>query len=422
MVLKGSAELRNAIEKYLAGDSAAFDVIYRESIRYITRCVLNVLNRTAPEATDELQQDIIQDTYVTIATKLNTLNNPDAFLQWAGQIATNHALRTWKKDVQRQMVELADPEGLDNLADDAFIPEDILWDKEKRAMIRKALDELPDNQYMCVVEYFYNGLTEKEVAEKLGMPLNTVKTNLSRAKKKLRDILETKEKKSGVKLFSLGGILVMLLWHESFSVAASAAQEAVVLQAVQSATGITTTTATVAATTTVKAAAGSAVAKTVAGVLAATVLAGGLAIGLSGSNAEIPEDAFRYNGHSYYIMAEDCATWEDAQAFCESKDGYLAVITDEEENAALHGYLTESGQPSAYFGLYLDEETGEWKWVDGESVEYVNWHPSEPNNERNCERYGMFYFKYPGGEWNDGGYGVSTMEDTKLFLCEWDED
>lgn len=209
MIIQPNQELTQAIARYQNGDMAAFDIIYYNSLPYITKCVLNVLNRTAPGASEELRQDIIQDTYMTIADKLNTLQAPGAFFQWAGQIATHHAQRTWNRDLWRQEME-ASAEDLDyELMDEDFIPEDILENREKQQQIRKLLDELPTNQYLCIVEYFYNGLKETEVAQKLEMPVNTVKTNLSRAKKKLKAIMEDQQKK-GIKLYSMGWLLAFL--------------------------------------------------------------------------------------------------------------------------------------------------------------------------------------------------------------------
>ena len=426
MVLKASRKLVLAIQEYQKGDDAAFDTIYHESIQYVTRCVLNVLNRTAPGASEDLKQDIIQDTYFTISAKLDTLQNPEAFLQWAGQIATRHALRTWKKDIVLHETEVSDDEVPLNLADDKYIPEDILLNEEKRQMLRSVLKELSDNQYFCIVEYFYNGLTEREIAEKLGMPLNTVKTNLSRGKKKLETLIGETEKRSGVRLYSLGGVLLILLWQDALAVSASAAEEAAILGAIHAqASG---TAASAASTAGASAKAGVTIKSGVAAKAAAAALAGTVAIGsiaggvvLTHKNHQIPDDAFRFNGHSYYILEEQCDTWEEAQRYCESVGGHLAVITSQEENEALYGYTAECQIESAYFGLYLDEETGEWKWVNGEELNYLNWNKGEPNNQEGIEKYGMFYFKYTSGTWNDGGFGMGTERDTTAFLCEWDE-
>lgn len=44
----------------------------------------------------------------------------------------------------------------------------------------------------------------------------------------------------------------------------------------------------------------------------------------------IPSDAFVYNGHKYYIYSNVADTWEEAETYCESFGGHLAVITNEE--------------------------------------------------------------------------------------------
>lgn len=207
MAIKASDKLISAVRRYQAGDDSAFDIIYYESIQYITRCVLNVVNKTAADASDDAKQDIIQETYMTVAAKLHTLQNPEAFLQWAGQTATRLAERTWIRDSRRYQQEMPEEDLLYEPVDESFIPEDILQNREKQRIIRQILEELPTTQYLCIVEYFYNGLKEAQVAEKLGMPLNTVKTNLRRAKQKLKDAIETTEKTEGIRLHSMGWLL-----------------------------------------------------------------------------------------------------------------------------------------------------------------------------------------------------------------------
>ena len=214
MAIQPTPELIRAIQNYKKGQRQAFEVLYRSSLPYLTKSVLNVINRTTSGADETLLQDILQDTYLTIAEKLDTLQKEEAFYQWAGQIATNHALRTWKKAIQRQELEQGEDELLYELIDEKFIPEDILEDREKQQLIRNMLQELPTGQYLCLIEYFYNGLKEKEIAEKLQMPLGTVKTNLFRAKKKLKDIVQTYEKKHDVKLYSMSWLLWLLLGED----------------------------------------------------------------------------------------------------------------------------------------------------------------------------------------------------------------
>ena len=214
MAIQPTIELSQAIRAYKSGDRKAFSAIYRLSRPYLAKCAANVVNRVAPNAPGDLMEDVLQDTFMTIAEKLDTLQNEDAYFQWAGQIVTNHTLRACKKDSVWWNMEQPEDDLVYEEADERFIPEDILENQEKQQLIRGMLQQLPSGQYMCLVEYFYNDLKEREIADKLEMPLGTVKTNLSRAKKKLKDIVQTHEKKNGVKLYSMSWLLLVLFWDD----------------------------------------------------------------------------------------------------------------------------------------------------------------------------------------------------------------
>ena len=424
MAILASQELIRAIRSYKAGDQQAFEDIYSGSIQYVTRCVLTVLNRTAPGASEDLRQDIIQDTYLTIATKLDTLQSEEAFLQWAGQIATNHALRTWEKDVRRQEREQSEDDMLYELPDERFIPEDILYNLEKQQMIRKMLQELPTSQYLCLVEYFYNGLKETEVAQKLGMPLGTVKTNLSRAKKKLKDIVQTHEKKTGVKLYSMSWLL-LLLWKAIRIPAPTPAQTQAAVRAVMaqlpkaagaavagasgsaSAAGTAGTSGSASAAGVGSAATGAAAkaaiplaAKIAAVVLAAATAIGGVTAVISGSKEPAPmvetgpapivgeygPESMHYNGH-YYNLVGPFEDWNQVQEYRDKFGGYPMSVGSEEENWILSEFLWETVvsyeengewystevQYPVYIGFYWDREENQWKWASGEDVVYTNW-------------------------------------------------
>ena len=133
----------------------------------------------------------------------------------------------------------------------------------------------------------------------------------------------------------------------------------------------------------------------------------------------IPEDAFFFNGHYYKVYTNECRTWEDAKEFCEEMNGYLAVISSQEENDALYQYITSNGIQTAYFGLSNKENPDEWKWVEQEVSDYLNWYPTEPNQEPG-EHYAEFYWKFTDGTWNDGNFKRGTSSDSRAFLCEWD--
>ena len=129
-----------------------------------------------------------------------------------------------------------------------------------------------------------------------------------------------------------------------------------------------------------------------------------------------PQDEIHY--YEYFGSGAD--DWEEAEACCESLGGHLATLTTEEENNYVYQLLRQAGGTSAYFGLTDAATEGTWIWVTGEPVDYLNWHTGEPNNENRRENYGMFYYKYEDGSWNDGDFGNNTVGQEKGFLCEWE--
>lgn len=257
MAMKPSENLINAIAQYQAGNQDAFEIIYHESLGYVTQSVLNVLHKTVGNPSDSMRQDIIQDTYLTIATKLSELRNPDSFLQWAGRIATHNAERTWQRDAAHTPVDLAEEDLAQEPASSDFIPEDILENQETQRIIRQMIDDLPVNQYLCILEYYYNGLKEAEVAQKLDMPLNTVKTNLSRAKKKLRLVIEDTEKKEGIRLHSMAWLLLVLYRRDIRDLVVSEAERLALWKRIQPQLPVSTTASGVAAASAATAKAGS---------------------------------------------------------------------------------------------------------------------------------------------------------------------
>lgn len=451
MAIHPSKPLIQAIRRYKAGNQESFGDIYHESLAYVTKCVLTVLNRTAPDASEDLKQDIIQDTYLTIATKLGTLQSEEAFFQWAGQIATNHALRTWEKDLRRQEREQPTDELVYELPDERFIPEDILYDREKQQLIRKMLQELPTGQYLCLVEYFYNGLKEAEVAQKLGMPLGTVKTNLSRAKKKLKDIIQTYEKKSGVKLYSMSWLL-LLLWKDLFVAALTPAQSESVLSTVVSrlpsasgtvaATGTATVSGaaaaseTAGATVTAKAAIPLA-AKIAAGVLAAATAIGGIVVSMAPKeepyNGPGPMQGdlitLHYQNH-YYNLVGPFENWDQVLDYREEYGGYPITVSSQEENLILSQLMgsCDHNEPHEvctsrwplYTGLYWDGESHQWRWVNGEDVTYTHW-ASQPEDPIGSGHFGSYSITRWDAQWEMGTLGAD--EDTLYWVVwEYEED
>lgn len=131
-----------------------------------------------------------------------------------------------------------------------------------------------------------------------------------------------------------------------------------------------------------------------------------------------------YTGHLYefYTLPESewesgPITWQQAERRCEWKGGHLAVIESSTENFLLYSAMKAKGYENAYFGFSDESSEGNWKWVDGTSTAYTNWHSGEPNNQDGIEHYAMFYEKFQDGTWNDAD---GIIDAGCAYICEWD--
>lgn len=137
---------------------------------------------------------------------------------------------------------------------------------------------------------------------------------------------------------------------------------------------------------------------------------------------DIPSyDTLLYNGHTYYAYeTAEINSFRQAQEYCESRGGYLAVIDDDAENTALYDYVMHDlGLEDAYFGLTDEKTEGQWEWVDGSPYWYDNWLEGQPDDANDGEDYALFFYKDTPYTWNDGDFGKDHDTGTVVFLIEW---
>lgn len=138
---------------------------------------------------------------------------------------------------------------------------------------------------------------------------------------------------------------------------------------------------------------------------------------------DIPSyDTLIYNGHTYYAYETAAIdSFREAEEYCESRGGYLAVINSDSENTALYDYVfSDLKLKSAYFGLTDEKREGSWEWVDGTPYGYSKWVKGQPDNSHDSEHYALFYYKDPAYKWNDGDFGKDKRTGKVIFLIEWD--
>jgi RNA polymerase sigma-70 factor (ECF subfamily) len=159
------------------GASAAFGTLV---LRY-RKLVISVSYRVCGDAA--LAEDIAQDAFIRVWDKLSSYRPGGNFRAWLVRIATNMTIDALRR--QKAVVDIAD---LPLAARDPE-PESAALSSEREAAVRAALMRLPVQSRTILVLREYQALSYREIADALDIPLGTVKSRLSDARRRLKSEL-----------------------------------------------------------------------------------------------------------------------------------------------------------------------------------------------------------------------------------------
>jgi RNA polymerase sigma-70 factor (ECF subfamily) len=143
-----------------------------------------------------LAEDLAQETFLRALRSITQYRRDLRFKPWLYAIATNLARNHYARaDTRYTHSDAADDEGteIERAADDADPPEAGLVALDEVRQVLAALAALPDHQREVVALYYYQSLSLQEIADTLGIPLGTVKSRLSLAVRRLRELMKAME-------------------------------------------------------------------------------------------------------------------------------------------------------------------------------------------------------------------------------------
>ncbi|WP_407398725.1 RNA polymerase sigma factor [Treponema sp.] len=129
--------------------------------------------------------DFCQNVFLKIYTSLRKFRGESLFSTWLTRIAFTTAVN--EKTRNRQAESIEDTELI--VAKDKT-PEEHQIAKEATEAIRQAVELLPAEYSECVNLFFFNGLSHAEISDITGIPINTIKSHVFRAKKILAEKLK----------------------------------------------------------------------------------------------------------------------------------------------------------------------------------------------------------------------------------------
>lgn len=167
---------KKIIQEVLAGADRYEELVRTYHVGLIIHCEHLVGDRDDAE-------DIAQEAFIKAYLRLDKFNPERArFSTWLYKIATNEAidfLRSRKRHVKVEDIEL--------LAEHTMPT--FIEDERKREIMRAVKKLYPPEFADAIVAYYWKGHSYQEIAEKQGIPVNTVRSRLRRAKLQLKEQL-----------------------------------------------------------------------------------------------------------------------------------------------------------------------------------------------------------------------------------------
>lgn len=174
------------VARTLTGDRNAFRALVERHYSAVYRLCRSILRHP------EDAEDATQEVFVRVFQALAQFQGRGAFGAWLRRLTVNHCLNrtqsaSAKASARSHSLELM----ADTLpASHEFDPEERLLRSEERARIKSELDDLPPAQRAALGLRLLEGLSYEEIADLMGVPVNSVRSWLHRGRARLREALQ----------------------------------------------------------------------------------------------------------------------------------------------------------------------------------------------------------------------------------------
>jgi len=184
-----------AIERAKQGDAEAFRVLYDKHKRRVYSLCLRMTANTA-EA-----EDLAQEAFLQLYRKIGTFRGESAFSTWLHRLAVNVVLMHLRK---KSLLVVSLEESTQTQEDDSpkkdFGTEDIsLAGSIDRLQLQRAVNDLPPGYKTIFVLHDVEGYEHNEIANLVGCSVGNSKSQLHKARLKLRDLLKMSRAEKAVK-------------------------------------------------------------------------------------------------------------------------------------------------------------------------------------------------------------------------------
>lgn len=176
---------REIILRCQAGDRVAQNELYK---RY-AGAMYNICRRMLND--DDEAKDLLQEAFVDAFMKIHTLKELSTFSAWIKRITVNKCINAIKK---KRIFAVSIDEDFDPADESQSLDREIIGHEAKNIM--KALEHISDGCRTVFNLYLFEGYDHKEISHIMGISESASKSQFSKAKQKIRDLLKTEKFRS----------------------------------------------------------------------------------------------------------------------------------------------------------------------------------------------------------------------------------
>ncbi|MEN3334888.1 MAG: polymerase sigma-70 factor, subfamily [Blastocatellia bacterium] len=167
-----------------AGDAAAFEQLYQQHYRRVYSLCLRMLGSTTQA------EDLTQEVFLQVFRKLGSFRGDSAFTTWLHRLTVNQVLMHFRK--RGVKLEHTSEEGDFTNVVDTPLQSTRRISMVDRLALEKAISELPPGYRTVFTLHDIEGYEHEEIAGMLGVSIGTSKSQLHKARMRLRELLMKK--------------------------------------------------------------------------------------------------------------------------------------------------------------------------------------------------------------------------------------
>ena len=169
--------MEELVNRSISGDKAAFTELIH--------IIQSDLFRIAKTRLDNIEDvnDAIQETMIIAYKSMKTLKNPQFFKTWIIKILINECNKIYEKKNRKNIL-------LDKILKFKSTPNETYTDTssiDTKVDVNNLLESLNYEEKICIILFYNNNYSINEIAEILDTSPNTIKSRITRAKKKLKN-------------------------------------------------------------------------------------------------------------------------------------------------------------------------------------------------------------------------------------------